>query len=105
MNGSVPRVCPIDWEMTGIAPGVLDFAALASGRWTETDRRTLAGAYLSGRTDLEAEFDMATFLADMDCALLYLAVRWIGWFGDRPAYRKHRSDWIGEAFRLAERIV
>lgn len=32
------RVCPIDWEMAAVGPGLLDLAALIAGTWTEEEK-------------------------------------------------------------------
>ena len=42
-----PRVCPIDWEMAAIGPGLIDLAALVGG-WDPPERERLVAAYLSG---------------------------------------------------------
>ena len=38
-GGRTPRVCPIDWEIAAIGPGLLDLAALSVGKWTERRAR------------------------------------------------------------------
>jgi Phosphotransferase enzyme family len=32
------RVCPVDWEMAAVGPGLIDLAALTAGRWTADER-------------------------------------------------------------------
>src|SRR3954469_16662127 len=44
-QGTNQRVCPVDWELAGIGPGLLDLAALVSGKWSEPERQQLACAY------------------------------------------------------------
>ena len=39
------RVCPVDWEMAGIGPLLLDLAALTSASWSPRERREIAAAY------------------------------------------------------------
>ena len=48
-----PRVCPIDWEMAAIGPGLVDLAALVGG-WDPPERERLVAAYLSGLTQEDA---------------------------------------------------
>jgi hypothetical protein len=31
------RICPIDWEMAAIGPGLMDVAALSAGNWSEAE--------------------------------------------------------------------
>jgi thiamine kinase-like enzyme len=38
------RVCPVDWELAGAGPGLLDLAALTTG-WSYADRAAIAAAY------------------------------------------------------------
>jgi thiamine kinase-like enzyme len=91
------RICPIDWEMAGIGPSLIDLAALASGKWTDERRTELAAAYLDAAPSAE-------FLADLDCCLLHLAVQWLGWSADWQPPAEHAHDWAGEAVRLAEKL-
>ena len=44
-GGRTPRVCPIDWEIAAVGPGLLDLAALSVGKWTDAERARLAVAY------------------------------------------------------------
>src|SRR5262249_39094033 len=39
------RVCPIDWEMAAVGPGLIDLAALTAGKWSDEERTTLLRAY------------------------------------------------------------
>jgi aminoglycoside phosphotransferase (APT) family kinase protein len=99
------RVCPVDWEMAAIGPALIDLAALIAGDWNEEEKRTLALIYYEERT-AHSPFaqDIDTFMADLDCFRLHLAMQWLGWSADwtPPPQRSH--DWLGEAIRLAERI-
>ena len=47
-GGRTPRVCPIDWEIAAVGPGLLDLAALSVGKWTDAERARLAVAYRDG---------------------------------------------------------
>ncbi len=91
------RICPIDWEMAGIGPSLIDLAALASGNWTDEQRAALAAAYVGGTPS-------ENFLIDLDCCLLQLAVQWLGWSSEWFPPRQHAHDWLGEAIGLAEAL-
>src|SRR5207248_283234 len=39
------RICPIDWEMAAVGPGLIDLAALVAGNWTDGQRGRLVNAY------------------------------------------------------------
>jgi aminoglycoside phosphotransferase len=86
------RVAPIDWEMAGIGPGLIDLAALTTGTWNESERAEIASAY--GAVDDEA----------LECCHLHLSLQWLGWSSSwvRPA--EHAHDWLGEALRAAGRL-
>ena len=85
------RVAPVDWEMAGIGPGVLDIAALATG-WEKTKRDVLVDAY--GAVDPDA----------LNAARLHLALQWLGWSADWTPPPEHSHDWLAEAFDAAERL-
>jgi phosphotransferase family enzyme len=93
------RVCPIDWEMAGVGPGLVDLAALTIGKWTEEERRALALAYLSAAG---ADGGHATdLLQSLALFRLHLAVQWLGWEPSWSPPAEHRHDWLGEALRAA----
>jgi hypothetical protein len=100
----VLRICPVDWEMAGVGPGLIDLAALAGGRWTAEQRQRLALAYWSarphdGRWRPSADEFMAAFYA----CQLQLAVQWLGW--SRSSVSRVRThDWVAEALNAAERL-
>jgi hypothetical protein len=106
-GGGRPRICPIDWEIAAIGPGLLDLAALSVGKWTATERVRLAAAYrAAARSGPETaahlsdeEFDRA-----LDFARLHLAVQWLGWEPRWEPPAEHRHDWLGDALELAERL-
>jgi hypothetical protein len=93
------RVCPVDWELAGVGPGVLDVAALTMGL-PEADVGALAEEY---RRALERPPDHGSFAADLDCARLHLALQWLGWSADWEPPPEHARDWRSELPRLAER--
>jgi hypothetical protein len=107
LGGDTPRICPIDWEIAAVGPGLLDLAALSVGKWTETERARLASAY---RAAAPAGAETAAHLSDeefdraLDFARLHLAVQWLGWEPRWEPPAEHRHDWLGEALALAERL-
>lgn len=95
------EVWPVDWELMGRGPAVLDVAALTSGRWRPERREALVEAYrqASNAPPFGGEWDAA-----FDAARLHLCVQWLGmpagWVP--PPWEAH--DWADEATRLAERF-
>jgi Ser/Thr protein kinase RdoA (MazF antagonist) len=99
------RVCPVDWEMAAIGPGLVDLAALSAGRWSEEQRRELAGAYRDGLSTAGAAApEMDALLAALDCCHLHLAVQWLGWAEDWTPPAEHSHDWLAEVVRLSARL-
>jgi Ser/Thr protein kinase RdoA (MazF antagonist) len=104
-DSGTPRVCPIDWEMAAIGPGLLDLAALTGGEWDDEWRKGPARAYRaalpesSGLPSAPAEFQAA-----LDCCRLHLALQWLGWAKTWSPPLRTRQDWLGEALRLAEEL-
>jgi Ser/Thr protein kinase RdoA (MazF antagonist) len=95
------RICPVDWEMAGIGPGLVDLAALVGG-WGETERSRLVAAYVRGR-DGGAQAEEPTSLdADLARCRLHLALQWLGWSAGWRPPPEHAHDWLGEALELAE---
>jgi hypothetical protein len=85
------RIAPVDWEMAGVGPPILDLAALVSG-WAEPDRAAIVGGY--GRVSSEA----------LDAAQLHLALQWLGWSRDWNPPPEHSRDWLAQALAAGERL-
>jgi hypothetical protein len=103
---STTRVCPIDWEIAGVGPGLIDLAALVGGKWGEHERTTLAAAYHSELTERGVQApSLPELLEALDWCRLHLAVRWLGWAPDWSPPREHRHDWLSEALVLAEQLT
>jgi hypothetical protein len=104
-TGSTKRVCPIDWEMAAVGPGLIDVAALVSGAWTEDQRKRLVTAY---HDSLAQTKDWPPSLKEVlelvDYCQLYLAVQWLGWATDWSPPESHDQDWLREAVRLSKRL-
>jgi phosphotransferase family enzyme len=102
------RVCPIDWELAAIGPGLIDLAALTMG-WDAEERGALTTAYRARvQAGGEAGGPMDGGLTDgepfgelLDCARLHLAVQWLGWAPDWRPPRSHRRNWVDEALTIA----
>ena len=95
---------PVDWEMAGIGPPLLDLAALSAGL-SSRERQALLHAYLdeadrSGVPVPEGPIDSA-----MAACRLLLAVQWLGWAPDWKPPSEHQFDWLSEATLTAAEIV
>ncbi len=102
----MPRICPVDWETTAIAPGLIDLAALTSGQWGASDRTAIARAYYEAlaQTVGRARPTIAELLHDLDSCRLHLAVQWLGWSEHWEPPADHRHDWLNEACELAREL-
>jgi aminoglycoside phosphotransferase (APT) family kinase protein len=98
-----PVICPVDWEMAGVGPGLMDLADLASGNWSEPQRRAMAEAYLAALPP-ELAPPPAEFDAALDACRLHKTMQWLGWSADWQPPEQHRHDWLGEALRLGEKL-
>ncbi|HSF19248.1 MAG TPA: phosphotransferase [Vicinamibacteria bacterium] len=100
------RVCPVDWEMAAIGPGLVDLASLISGQWSEAQRNTLVQAYRVALRPNEGWPSSEPALLDaLDRCRLHLAVQWLGWAREWSPPAEHAQDWLGEALRLAETLA
>jgi len=90
------RVCPVDWELAGIGPGVLDVAALTAG-WPDEERSTLIDAYRSASKE-PPDRD------GVDRAALHLSVQWLGWSPDWTPTPENALDWRAEIAKLVEAL-
>jgi phosphotransferase family enzyme len=100
-GGDAPRVCPIDWEMAGVGPSLLDVAALTTGRWSDDEKLRLARAYAAALAGPPPEDELASAL---DACRLHIAVQWLGWARKWTPPEEHVQDWLGEARGAAERL-
>ncbi len=101
-----PRVCPVDWEMAAVGPGLIDLAALTAGEgWTADKKRALALAYygaLAPHGGWHPAPEM--FLDALDHCRLHLAIQWLGWSSEWSPPPEHAQNWLGEALSLAEKL-
>ena len=98
------RVCPVDWEMAAVGPGLLDLAALTSGKWTAGERRELADAY-RGACGADGASDRAALVpAAWECCRLQAVVQWLGWARSWSPPRGQAHDWLGDALGLIDAL-
>jgi len=98
------RVCPVDWEMAGIGPGLLDLAALVGG-WSDAERDRLSAAYLESLGDTNTAVTLSQALSlDLARCRLHLALQWLGWSTDWQPPPQHARDWLGEALELVRHL-
>jgi Ser/Thr protein kinase RdoA (MazF antagonist) len=102
--GEQIRVCPVDWELNSIGPGLVDLAALVSGKWSETDRDALATSYLAAYDPRCSVDSMANLREPLAYCRLYLAVRMLGWASQWTPPPEHQHDWLRDALELGEQL-
>ena len=99
-RGNPIRVCPVDWEMAGYGPGLLDLSALVSGRWGDNQRRQLFAAYVN---ELEASInDQETLWSQLQYCRLFHCIQWMGWAPKWNPPADHRQDWLSTAIGLSD---
>jgi hypothetical protein len=100
------RVCPVDWEMAAVGPGLIDLAALTAGGWTAEEKAALSMAYHAGLAPhaVGRWAEPEEFLLALDHCRLHLAVQWLGWASGWTPPPEHAQDWLGEALGLAEKL-
>jgi len=98
------RICPVDWEMAGIGPGLLDLAALCTG-WDDTNLRAIVRGYSAAHDQQAWLRGEERLLLLLRCCQLCLAVQWLGWAPQWVPPAEHARDWLGDASQLAEGIL
>ncbi len=99
------RICPVDWELAGIGPGLMDLAALTSGKWSKRERALLAMVYYTAiNTESDWFPNWNEFLSALDYCRLHIAVQWLGWSSQWSPPPEHSHDWLSEAMHLAEKL-
>lgn len=98
-------VRPLDWEVAGIGPLLVDLAALTAGAWTDDERTELAKSYHAALDpQSHAWHPRENFMRALECCRLEIAVRQLGWAKQRTPPAPHMHDWLGEALEAADRI-
>jgi hypothetical protein len=105
--GGELRVCPIDWEMAALGPGLMDLAALTAGPWSDDVKQPMALAYHEALPSAAALHSMSAneFLQSLDWCRLHHALQWLSWSADWSPPAAHAQDWRNEAQRLIEKIA
>jgi aminoglycoside phosphotransferase len=99
------RICPVDWEMAAVGPGLIDLAALSSGTWAERERTEMAAAYHDALlSEGWRRFPFEDLLLALDDCRLHLAIRWLGWAPDWSPPPENAHNWLGEAIALCEKM-
>jgi len=99
------HICPVDWELAGLGPGLVDLAALTAGGWTAEQRRALVHAYWEALPQDQAWFpSVQTLEHALAYCRLHVAVQWLGWSDAWTPPPDQAQDWLGEAKRIAEHI-
>lgn len=99
------RVCPVDWEMAGVGPGLLDLAALTAGKWNEKQKAALVLSYYDARKTTRREYlKPDEFLTAFDYCRLHIAMQWLGWAPNWSPPAENAYDWLGEAVHMAGKL-
>jgi len=98
-----PDICAIDWETAGIGPGLIDVAAMTSGKWSEDAKHLIVTAYWEelGQNRRPA---LPELMRGIELCQLQLAIQWLGWAESWSPPKQNEQDWLKEALRLAERL-
>ncbi len=96
------RVCPVDWELAAIGPGLMDLGALVAGSWSEEEKQELARAYYLALTPREGTFE--ELVEALGYCRLQIAVQWLGWSPNWSPPPEHAHNWLREAISLAEKL-
>jgi hypothetical protein len=97
------RLCPVDWEMAAVGPGLVDLAALTAGNWTEEKKAAMAWAYYNTLTP-GADRLPDSFLAALDLCRLHLAIQMLGWSPNWTPPPEYARNWLDEALRIVGRL-
>jgi hypothetical protein len=98
LDGRRIRVCPVDWELCGVATGLLDLAALTTGL-PEAEANLLVEAYAEELP--ETPRDLCQLL---ECCRLHLAIQWLGRSKRWAPPDEHARDWAAEALAAAKKL-
>jgi hypothetical protein len=93
------RVCPVDWELSGLATGLLDLAALTTGL-PEAEANSLFEAYVQELPETPRD-DLGHLL---ECCRLHLAIQWLGRSKRWTPPIEHARDWAADALAAAKKL-
>jgi aminoglycoside phosphotransferase (APT) family kinase protein len=98
------RICAVDWETAGTGAGLLDLAALVSGKWTDQQRQDLARAYFEELDHPQKLNDFEQFTRDLLICRLHVAVAWLGWSHDWQPPLAHQHNWLEESLAISQQL-
>jgi hypothetical protein len=99
------RICPVDWDMAAVGPGLIDLAALISGNWTKNQKAALIQAYLEVRqSEGKLPQNLDELMIKLSWCQLHLSMQWLGWSANWSPPEEHRQDWLQQALVLADRL-
>jgi Ser/Thr protein kinase RdoA (MazF antagonist) len=102
-RNAAPVVRPVDWEMAGWGPLLMDLAALVAG-WDECKATDIATAYAVEWCSHDSGQATDEVLAALDWCRLHHCIQWAGWAPRWTPPSEHMNDWGAEALRLAEKV-
>lgn len=97
------RVAPLDWEMAAIGPGLIDLAALTSGKWNRAQREQFAHAYYDALPNADT-IQFSKMLEDLQYCRMHVAMQWMGWTRDWAPPHTQSSNWMREALDAAHEL-
>jgi hypothetical protein len=104
-SGRGREICPVDWELAAIAPGLIDLAALTSGDWSEERRNLMIASYRDALEPANGELpSMRDLIEAVDCCQLHISMQLLGWASDWSPPRRHAQNWLREAVRIGRRL-
>lgn len=101
------RICPLDWEMAALGPGLVDLATLSAG-WAAPTARAMARAYFAEVEGKDSSVPVRLpkdFSTDLACCQLHMAIRMLGWSNHWVPPARQARNWLVEAQRLSERLA
>jgi hypothetical protein len=100
------QICPIDWELAAIGPGLIDLAALTSGDWSPECKKALVAAYREALEPLNGwPPQLPELLEAVDYCQLHLCVQWLGWAAEWSPPKLHARNWLQEMLRLGDGLA
>jgi hypothetical protein len=99
------RVCPVDWELAALGPGLMDLASLTAGNWTDEQKKALVLAYSNAAPPSRSSpIPPDDLLVALECCWLHLAVQLLGWSPQWSPPAEYARNWLREALDGAEKL-
>jgi hypothetical protein len=100
------QICPIDWELAAIGPGLIDLAALTSGDWSLECKKALVAAYREALEPVNGwPPPLPELLEAVDYCQLHLCIQWLGWAAEWSPPKPHARNWLQETLRLGDALA